>query len=89
MGAKGILPPTLNMILKTRYPLPAQQKPQPVSSQSEMQSCPSPFPCAEPELLGNGQIKTASLEALVDGQEEERWETPLAARSDDMARKHQ
>ena len=89
MAAKGISPPTLNMILKTRYPLPAQHKPQPVSSLSEVQPCPSPFPCAESESLGNDQIETASLEALADGQKEERWEIPLAARPDNMGGKHQ
>ena len=89
MAKEGILPPLINMSLKTRYPLPVRQQPPLVLPPSDIPPCPSSLPCAEPESLGNSQIERDSLEALADGQEEERRKIPLAARPDDILGKHQ
>ena len=79
MVVKGILSPTVDMILKTRNPLPVQQQPSPVSPASEIPPYPSQLSCAESESLRNEQIKSKefALKALADDQEDERGETPL------------
>ena len=46
--------------------------------------CSSPPPCAEPESSGGDKITSDSLEALANGQEEERWEVPLVVWPNDM-----
>ena len=64
IARKGLLPPPLKIALKTRYPLPLEQWPQPVLLPSDIPSYPQPLPCAEPESLGNDQIKSDYLEVL-------------------------
>ena len=88
MARKGLLPPPLKINLKTRYPLPLEQQPQPVLLPSDIPPYPQSLPCAEPESLGNDQIRSDYLEVLAADQGEERWEIPLAARPDDMVGKH-
>ena len=100
MARKGILPPTLKMILKTRYPLPCTGSESSGDDQIESGSfkaladgqeeerSSSLLPCAEPESSGYDQIETDSLEALTDGQEEERWKIPLVAGPNDMTERH-
>ena len=87
MTRKGILLSPLEIIFKTRYPLPLQQQP-PVSVASDIPSCPPPPPYAQPKSSGNDQIESDSLEELVDGQEEKRWEILLAPRLNHMAGRH-
>ena len=62
MAAKGILLPTLKIILKTYYPLPARQAP--VHPQHpEISSCSQPpMPYIEPESLGDDPTKSVSFE---------------------------
>ena len=86
---KGILPPPLKKFIKTRHPLSPQQRPPPISPPPHIPLCPSTLPDAEPESSGNVEIKSDSLEALVDGQEDERWEVSLVARPEDTVGKHQ
>ena len=86
MTAKGILPPTLKMILKKYYPLPVH--PLPVSPHPEIPSCSSPLPCTEPESSGGDQTKNDHVGAPSDEPEEERSEIPLAVYLDDMTGKH-
>ena len=88
MVRKALLPPPLKITLRTRYPLPLEQQPQPVLLLSDIPPYPQPLPCAEPESLGNDQIKSGYLEVLAADQEEERWEIPLVARPDDMVGTH-
>ena len=58
MAAKGILTPTLKIIIKTHYPrLPAKQQ-SPSSSPSDIPPSPSPLLSAEPESLGDNQIES-------------------------------
>ena len=77
MAAKGILPPTLKMILKKYYPLPILLHP-------EISSCSSPLPCTEPESSERDQTESDSLRAPVDESKEEQSEIPLAVEPDDM-----
>ena len=77
MAAKGILPPTLKMILKKYYPLP-------VSPHPEIPSCSSSLPCTEPESSRDDQTESDSLGAPIDGPKEERSEIPLAVEPDGM-----
>ena len=76
-AAKGILLPTLIMvILKKYYPPPVRQSP--VPPHPEIPSCSSSLPCTEPESSRDDQTKSDSLEApLVDGPKEEQSEIPL------------
>ena len=60
-----------------------------VSPPSEIQPCSLPLPYAEPELPGDDQTESGSLEVLADGQEEERWGISSAAQLDDMSGNHQ
>ena len=82
MAAKGTLPSTLKMILKTRYPLSCAESEssedyhtenkfleEQADGQEEERS-PSPLPWAEPESSGDDQIESFSVEALADGREE-------------------
>ena len=84
----GILPSTLKIVLKTRYPLP-QQQPGPVSPPLGVQPYSSPLPCAEPESSGDDEIESGNLKALADSQEEEQWKISPAAWPDDMSENHQ
>ena len=74
MAAKGILPPTLGMIVQTHYPLPVQHQ-SPVSLPPDIPPSPPPLPSTEPESLGDDEIKSK--------------ESSLKARAvDDMMGKH-
>ena len=86
MAAKGILPPTLKMILRKHYPLPVRQSP--VLPHPEIPSPSSSLPCTEPESSGEDQTESDSLGAPVDGPREEQSETPLAVEPDDRTGKH-
>ena len=82
MAAKGILPPTLKIVLKKYYPLPVLLHPK-IPSRS------SSLPYTEPESSGDNQTENDSLGAPADVWEEKRSETPLAVEPDDMTGKHQ
>ena len=87
-AAKGILSPTLNMIVKTYYPLPACQAPV-HPRHPETSSCSqTPMLYTEPESLGDDQTKSASFGAQGNGQKEEQLETSLAVQPDDITGKH-
>ena len=61
MAQKGILLPTLKMILKTYYPLPVNQSPV-LPQLPEIPSCSKSMPYIELESLGDDQTKSAHLE---------------------------
>ena len=74
MTVKGILPSTLNMIIKTRYPLPVQQQPS-ILPPSDIPPSPSPLPSDESEPFEDDQI-------------ESELNSPKARVDDDMTRKY-
>ena len=76
MEKKGILPPTLKMILKTYYPLPVSQPPLPPQDK-KTPSYPPPLPCTEPDSLGDDQTKSESPGAPTDGREQDQLEVSL------------
>ena len=85
---KGILPPTLEIILKTYCPLPARQGPL-RPQQQKIPSCSlSPMPCTKPDSLRGNQTKSSSFGAQADGRKEEQIETLLEVQPDDMTGKH-
>ena len=86
MAAKGILPPTLKMILKRYYLLPVRQSL--VLPHPENPSCPSSLPCDEPKSSEDDQTESDSLGAPVDGPKEKQSEISLAVESNDMTGKH-
>ena len=57
MAVKGILLPTLNMVLKTPYPLLVEQQP-PISPPSDISPSPSSLSSAGPESLEDDQIES-------------------------------
>ena len=86
---KGKLPPTLKLILKTCYPLPARQAPVHPKHPEISSGLQSPMPYTEHESLGDDQTKSASFGAQqADGREKEQLETSLAVQPDDMTSKH-
>ena len=88
MVQKGILPPTLKMILTPYYQPAARQSPIHLHH-PEFPSCSkSPMPCTKPESLGDDQTKSASLGAHADGRKEGQLETPLVKQSNDITGKH-
>ena len=88
-SVKGKLPPTLKLILKTYYPLPARQTPVHPKHPENSLCLQSPMPYTEHELLGDDETKSASFGAQqADGREKEQLETSLAVQPDDMTRKH-
>ena len=60
MTEKGILPPTLKIILKTHCPLPVKQKP-PTQPSSGIPPSSSPLPSTDPRSLGEDQIVTEEM----------------------------
>ena len=85
---KGILPPTLEIILKTYCPLPARQGPL-RPQQQKIPSCSlSPMPCTKPDSLRDNQTKSSSFGAQADGRKEGQIETLLEVQPDDMTGKH-
>ena len=76
MATKGILPPTLEIIVKKYYPLPVRQSS--VLPHPEIPSCSSPLPCTELESLGDDQTERDYFGVPVNGPKEEQSEIPLA-----------
>ena len=70
---KGILPPTLKMILKTYYPLPARQVPVHLQQQKIPSCSPSPMPCTKPNSLRD-QTKRWYFGAQADERKDEQVE---------------
>ena len=75
MAAKDILPPTLNVNIKTYYPLPAHQAPVHPKHPAISSCLQLPMPYTEPESLGDDQTKSASFGAHADGRKKEQLET--------------
>ena len=75
MAVKGILHPTLEMILKTHYSLPVKHQPS-ISPSSDIPPSQSPLPSAGSKSLGNDQI------------EESEYNYIKTRANDDMAWKH-
>ena len=76
---------------KLRLKLLSQTPPQydlPPRPPPEIPPSPSLLPCFESQSSRDDQIESDSLEAPVDGQEEDRGEILLVVRSDDMTGKH-
>ena len=69
MAVKGILWPTLQIILQTHYPLVVQHQP-PITSSPKIPPSPAPPPCAEPGLLGDNQVdqEVNSFKALASNK---------------------
>ena len=85
---KGIIPPTLKMILKAYYPLSLRQAPV-HSQQQKIQPClPSLMPGTKPESFRDDQTRSSSFEAQADGRKEEQLEASLEVQVDDVTGKH-
>ena len=73
-AVKGILSPTLKMILKTCYPLPARQASVHPKHPKIISCSQSPMPYTESKSLDDDQTKSASFGAQTDGWKEEQLE---------------
>ena len=74
---KGILRPTLKMIPKTHYQLPARQAPVHPQQKKTSSCSPSPMPYIKPESLRDDQTKSSSFGAQGHGRKEEQLEISL------------
>ena len=84
MARKGILPPTLNMVLERYYPLPdrqpARQSPVHLQRPEISSGLQSPImPCTKLESLGDEQTDSTSLGAQADERKEDQLETSLGS----------
>ena len=86
MAVKGVLPPTLKMVLKKYYPLPVH--PLSGSPHPEIPSWSPLLPCTEPESSGDDQTESGYFGAPADGPKEERSEIMLAVQPDYVTGKH-
>ena len=86
IARKGILPPTLNMVLKGTTRVPVRWSP--VLPHPEIPSCSLSLPCIEPESSGDDQTESDPLGVPVDESKEEQSEIPLAVEPDDITAKH-
>ena len=83
MAEKGILPPIIKIVLKSRYPLPCAELKsseddeierdslEALADDQEEEQSPPPLLCADPESSGDDQTASDSFEAS-NGQKEER-----------------
>ena len=85
---KGILPPTLKMILKMYYPRLARQAPVHPQQQKKLSCSPPPTPYTKPKSLRDDQIKSSSFGAQADGRKYEQLEISLEVQPDDMTGRH-
>ena len=60
MAGKGILPPTLNIVIQTHYPLPVQNQ-LPVSPPSDMSPSPSPLPVLSLSGWGTTRLRVKKI----------------------------
>ena len=100
MAKNNKLPPSIKIILKSRYPLPCAESEssgdgevesnflKALADGQEEERNLSLLPCAESGSSGADQIESDSLEALADGQDEERWDSPLVVPTDGKTEKY-